>query len=192
MNVIVWDIDDVLNDLMRIWLETYWRPTHAECILSYDQVSENPPHRLLKVSLYEYLASLDNFRQLHYASMVPRPGVLDWFRRYGDRFRHMALTATPLFAAAISAAWVMNHFGRWIRSFHLVPSRRSGDMVPTYDRSKAEFLRWWDKSVILVEDSPKNADAAIRQGSQAILLPRPWNQGRFTETEALEHLANLA
>ena len=62
MNLIVWDIDDVLNDLMRAWFELHWRPRHPECSLHYSQLRENPPQRVLGISESEYLSSLDEFR----------------------------------------------------------------------------------------------------------------------------------
>ncbi len=192
MKTIIWDVDDVLNDLMRIWFETYWLPDHPKCQLNYNQISENPPYRLLGIGLKEYLISLDSFRHLHAASLNPLPAVLTWFGRYGDLFRHAALTAAPLFAAEISAGWVMKHFGLWIRSFNFVPSRREGKNLPLYNRNKGEFLRWWAKSAILVDDSLENTDAAAQQGFDAILMPRPWNKSNLTERETLEFLASNA
>ncbi len=50
MKTIVWDIDDVLNDLTRAWFETAWLPAHRECRLTYEELKVNPPHELLGTS----------------------------------------------------------------------------------------------------------------------------------------------
>lgn len=192
MKTIVWDVDDVLNDLMRTWFERWWVPSHPECPIGYHQISENPPHRLLGVSKLEYLASLDEFRLSDIAGqMRPVPEVLAWFRQYGDRFRHIALTATPLRTAPASAAWVMRYFGRWIRSFHVIPSPRESERIPIYDQSKEDFLRWWGKGDILVDDDSLNVTAARTLGIQVVLIPRPWNQSQMTLAEALAVLTSL-
>jgi hypothetical protein len=192
MKMIAWDVDDVLNDLMRTWLERFWVPSHPGCPISYAQVVENPPHTLLGASLSEYLTSLDAFRLSQLATeMPPVPEVLAWFRQYGGSFRHMALTATPLSAAPASAAWVMRHFGRWIRSFHVVPSSRPGEELPAYDLSKEDFLRWWGKIDIMVDDSQLAVVAAQSLGIRTVLMPRPWNRGRLTLAEALSSLTGL-
>ncbi|MFB0525749.1 MAG: hypothetical protein ACETVZ_09405 [Phycisphaerae bacterium] len=192
MKTIIWDVDDVLNDLMQTWLERWWLPSHPHCSINYDQISKNPPHDLLGASKSEYLASLDEFRLSEIAKeVVPVPEVLAWFHAYGDNFRHLALTATPLGSAPGSAAWVMRHFSRWIRSFHVVPSPRQGEQIPLYDKTKEDFLRWWGKVDILVDDSPMNAALAEAIGIQAVLIPRPWNQSRLTLTEALGVLTKL-
>ena len=193
MKTIVWDVDDVLNDLMRVWFEQSWRPAHPQERLDYAGISRNPPHALLGVPKHEYLASLDAFRLSPAGSdLQPIPEVCEWFARHGHRFRHAALTATPLRAAAVSAAWVMQHFGQWVRSFHVIPSPRHGPSIPVYDQTKEEFLNWWRRADILVEDNADNAAAAERLGMRAILMPRPWNGGRGAPAEALAPLAALA
>ena len=97
MRTIAWDVDDVLNDLMRAWLETAWKPQDPECRVSYDQLIANPPHLVLGITLADYLGSLDAFRLSdRFAKLVPRPEVLAWFRQHGHGFHHLALTAVPL------------------------------------------------------------------------------------------------
>jgi FMN phosphatase YigB (HAD superfamily) len=189
VKTIIWDVDDVLSDLMRTWFNCWWLRSHPNCLIDYDQISENPPHELLGISKTDYLASLDEFRLSEVArEMAPVSEVLTWFHEHGDRFRHIALTGTPLRAAPASATWVIRHFGRWIRSFHLVPSLRQDEQIPVYDQSKVDFLRWWGKGDMLVDDSPLNVGVVKALGIQAVLLPRPWNQSRLTMVEALEVL----
>ncbi len=193
MQTIAWDIDDVLNELMQSWLEQSWLPSYPECSLRYEDILENPPHQLLGVSLKQYLTSLDAFRLSGaVAKLPPVSEVLAWFHQYGKQFRHITLTAAPICAVPISAAWVMQHFGTWVRSFNFVPSKRQGEYIPVYDQSKDDFLRWWSKVDILVDDSPINVEAAKALGIQAILMPRPWNQSQLTITETLSFLTKLA
>src|SRR3974390_3400330 len=124
MLTIAWDGDDVLNDFTREWLEQVWRPRHSECHVLFSELRANPPHEVLGISLAEYLRSLDEFRRARFSELAPIPEALDWFQQTGDTYRHIAITAIPLDSAPLSAAWVMRRFGRWIRSFHVVPSQR--------------------------------------------------------------------
>jgi FMN phosphatase YigB (HAD superfamily) len=189
MKTIAWDVDDVLNDLTRAWFEQFWEPAHLACARGYDQLVENPPDKLLGITRAEYLASLDAFRLSEIASaMKPVSEVLAWFQRHGSSFRHLALTATPLRAAPNSAAWVLRHFGTWIRSFHLVPSPRADETIPVYDETKADFLRWFGKVDVFVDDNPANTRAAEQLGIQTILIPRPWNSNQLTLAQTLDVL----
>lgn len=191
MLTIAWDVDDVLNDLMRSWLRDEWLPRHPECGVSYGDLRSNPPQTLLGVSLDEYLASLDRFRRSRYAELQPLPEAKGWFERHGHRYRHLALSAVPLESAPVSAAWVLRHFGAWIRSFHFVPSRRPGGSIPVYDAGKSDFLRWLGKADVLVDDTAANVEAAREAGFQAVLMPRPWNGGAGTDACALGALERL-
>ncbi|MGH9423373.1 MAG: cupin domain-containing protein, partial [Thermoanaerobaculia bacterium] len=145
LKTIVWDVDDVLNDLTRAWFETAWRPSHSRVPeLRFEDLVENPPHRILGVDQSEYLDSLDFFRASEQArGLSPRGDVLRWFEEHGAAFRHVALSAVPASAASASAAWVVRNFGRWIRVVGFVPSSRPGDGLPRYDETKKGFLEWW-------------------------------------------------
>jgi hypothetical protein len=193
MRTIVWDVDDVLNDFTRSWLETVWRPARPACRLTYDGLAENPPHRLLGVTLETYLASLDAYRVSPEAdALAPVPEVMDWFARFGDRFRHIALTARPLDTVPPASAWVFRHFGRWIRTFHFVPAARTGPAIPRYDLGKDDFLRWLGKGDVFLDDSTANVEAVTRLGMTAFLVPRPWNAAGRALADILSDLAEKA
>ena len=193
MKTIAWDVDDVLNDLMRTWLESAWRPDHPGCALGYEQLSENPPHRLLGASRAEYLASLDAFRLSPSGrDLPPLDAVLAWFQRYGHEARHVAVTAVPLRAAPESAAWVMRHFGRWIRSYHVIPSARADEGLPAYDSSKGELLRSLGPVDGLVDDQPQNLESARNAGIPAVLFPRPWNDAPADVQETFDVVTQWA
>lgn len=189
MKTIAWDVDDVLNDLMRAWFEQKWLKDHPDCNVRYDEIIENPPYELLDVSIDEYLLSLDRFRLSPlYQEMNPVNEIMEWFDKYGGNFRHIALTATPLIAASASAQWVFRHFGKWMRTFHFVPSMREGLNIPEYERDKSEFLKWFEKIDILIDDNSENIDAAERYGVKGIIFPRPWNKSKCSIKEALVEL----
>ena len=192
MITIVWDRDDVLNDLSRCWLEQWWKPAHAECKVRYEALIENPPHRILGVSLEEYLASLDGFRQSDQADkMEPVPEVLAWFKRYGHLYRHMVVTATSLASAPAASAWTFRHFGTWIRSFHLIPALRDNQPVPQYDVDKGSYLKWLGKGDVLVDDSLANLEVARPCGITGVLVPRPWNRGGGSVSDVLGRLLTV-
>ena len=190
MKTIAWDVDDVLNDLMRVWFESVWSFEHAggNC-LCYGDLNENPPHNILGLTKDEYLKSLDAFRLSEAATKLkPNQEILQWLDQNGHGCRHLALTAVPLCAAHFSAAWVFKHFGKWIRTFHIVPSPRMNENIPQYDRSKDDFLKWIDKIDILVDDNPDSIKGADSVGIKGVLYPRPWNQSKLSLNETLDLL----
>jgi len=190
---LVWDVDDVLNQLTRAWFEQAWLSTHPDCpVTESAQLTENPMHRLLGVTREEYLASLDAFRAAGYAALVPDADILAWMSRNGDKFRHVALTAVPLASASCSGEWIYRHWGRWIRSIHVVPSPRTGQEAPSWDASKVEYLRWFGHAdVVLIEDNPVACAAAVAAGFSALRVPQPWNRGTaLPKVGALSDLLN--
>jgi len=189
MLTIVWDVDDVLNDLMRSWFEQEWLPAHPDCKVNYAGITENPPHHVLGISKAEYLASLDSFRLSDKARLMrPNEDIIAWLKQSADQFRHIALTARPLDMAPPLAEWVFRHFGDYIRVFGVVPSRQEAH-IPRYDQSKAEFLQWWGKADALVDDSQENIEAANSIGVRGVLYPQPWNRCELTVAETLDLLS---
>lgn len=190
MITIAWDVDDVLNNLMRCWFENKWLSEHPNCKIRYEDLRENPPHSILSTSVHAYLESLDEFRLSdHYMKMPPGKEVMEWFNLYGERFRHIALTAVPLKAASVSAQWVLKHFGKWMRTFHFVPSNRQGENLPQYDKDKSDFLNWLRKVDIFIDDSEKNVNRAKKSGIRSIVIPQPWNNQNQSFQEILRSLA---
>jgi len=190
MRTIVWDIDDVLCPLMRDWFALAWKPEHPECTLTYDDIRENPPHRVLGIERADYLASLDAFRSSDIAGrMQPNAELLDWFQRKGDSSRHVALTARPLESAPEAAEWLFRHFGRWIRCFGFVPSRPDAS-TPLYDRNKGDFLQWLGSADLLIDDSPENIAQAQALGIETHLYPQPWNDGAARQARLMDILSH--
>ena len=192
MKTIIWDVDDVLNDLMRAWFEDY-SALNGTRHVTYDRLTSNPPHELLGISRTEYLASLDKFRLSEMAgTMKPVHEIFEWFCRYGESCHNVALTAAPLCASPVCAEWVMRNFGLWIRSFNVIPSPRPGIEAAQYHGAKSDFLGWWGKADILVDDSEENIAGAVSLGIQAVLFPRPWNRSVLTIKETLEIITQMA
>ncbi|HOW58280.1 MAG TPA: hypothetical protein PLO78_00990 [Candidatus Omnitrophota bacterium] len=192
MITIAWDVDDVLNDLMRVWFDEKWKIEHPECGVQYETITKNPPPELLGISLEEYRASLDEFRLSgKYKELTPVAEVLKWFEACGHLFRHIAVTAVPIKAASVSADWVMCHFGTWIRTFHMVPSPRKTDSIPQYDQNKIDFLKWFGKVDVFMDDCEANIVGCAQAGIKGIVFPRPWNGNRSTVSQVLHSLGSL-
>ncbi|MEI1376526.1 hypothetical protein PQG02_19210 [Nostoc sp. UHCC 0926] len=192
MLTIVWDVDDVLNNLMLMWWEQSWLLYHPTCTIKYTEFNKNPPHLILGIEKEEYLNSLDDYRLSGGISQLkPEPEVLEWFKKWGSYFRHIALTATPIKTAPLMADWVIRHFGKWIRCFAFVPSYRVGNLIPEYDQDKESFLAWWKQGQIMIDDNPNHIQAAQKLGMKTFLMPQPWNNSRMTRTEILDSLTNL-
>ena len=185
MKTIVWDVDDVLNSLMRSWFEWAWLPAHPDCTIRYADITQNPPHLVLGITKAEYLDSLDLFRLSDQARLMePNSDIVSWLRRYGDWFRHVALTARPLDTVPPIAEWLFLHFGAYIRTFSVVPVRQAVH-VPHYDQTKKEFLQWLNKADILVDDSQDNVESANSIGIRGVLYPQPWNSCQLTVADTL-------
>lgn len=173
---IAWDVDDVLNELTRAWFDRWLSEGRTGPEAGYEGLTRNPPDALLGIGRSEYLESLDDFRaSVEGEDLPPRPEAVAWFEANGDRFRHVAVTATPLANAPASAAWVMRHFGRWIRTYHVVPSPRGDEPLQRLDVSKAHFFEWLGNVDLVVDDSPEVVDAARELGVATVLFPQPWN-----------------
>jgi len=189
MKTLAWDVDDVLNSLMRVWFEEFITNSQREIKIGYDQLSENPPLKLLGITMKQYHVSLDEFRLSgRYERLEPNGEILNWFNVYGHCCRHLALTAVPLAAAPISSAWVLKHFGKWIRTFHFVPSKRSEEAIPVYDRSKVDFIDRHGNIDILIDDNFEHIEQAAQIGLQGILITQPWNAGKIDMSDNLAYL----
>jgi len=187
--VVIWDVDDVLNELMREWFEDWWRPHHPECERRYAEIAANPPHSVLGISEETYLSSLDAFRDERFAKLTPKPEVLEWFSEHGHRAHHVALSAPPESFAPLSAAWVMKHFGQWIRTFAFVPARRGRPEVADPRIAKREYLEWLGRGDVFLDDRDQNVEGARTLGLKGIVVPQPWNASPHVSfTTALQDL----
>lgn len=192
MQTIVWDVDDVLNDLMYQWFSRGWKQEHPTATVEYCELSENPPHVALGATREEYLTSMDAFRKTDAGiHLKPNAEVLEWFATHGSKFRHVALTSRPLETVPDIAGWVMRHFGAWIRCFGVVPARTT-EGVPMYDRGKGDYLRWLGKGDVLIDDTQENLRQAAEIGVKTLAWPQPWNDSHLTTTEILQILTNMA
>lgn len=171
---IIWDIDDVLNNLMEEWLQTEWMKNNPKSGIKYSDLKSNPPHNILGIPKEDYLVSLDKFRIESFHKLIPNPLILEWFKENGSQYRHIALTSVPLSSADISAKWLFNNFGTWFRSFNVIPSPRATDPYNYYDKSKAEFLYWLNKGDYFIDDNQQNMEG-VSSKIKTYLFPQPWN-----------------
>jgi len=187
--LVLWDIDDVLNQLMALWLATSAARLNV-MLPSYDNLSQNPPHLLLGVEKEAYLASLDHCRANFLYSQPPREELLDFFREYGGKIRSMTLSCVPVSFAPRAAQWVLEYFGLWLQATLFVPSPRSG--ITVYSKtfaSKAEAAL--ALGGILVDDNPVLVEQTLTDGGEAILFPAPWNSNNSLGIEQfLDQLIN--
>jgi FMN phosphatase YigB (HAD superfamily) len=182
--VVIWDVDDVLNELMREWFDEWWRPRHPECVHRYADIAANPPHQVLGISEATYLSSLDAFREERFAKLVPRPEVLEWFAAHGHRGHHVALSAPPESFAHLSASWVIKHFGQWIRTFAFVPARRGRPDLAEARIAKGDYLEWLGHGDVFLDDREANVDGARALGMKGIIVPQPWNTSSYGSFQA--------
>jgi len=173
---ITWDIDDVLNSLTYDWFEEFKLGRSVQ--MEYEDLAHNPPALQLGISLDEYRASLDSFRDRRYSSLKPKPETLAWFERFGDSFNHSVLSSVPMERAHLSAAWTVKHFGRWIRSFHFVPSPRPNDKFARHESSKADMLARIGRTNLFIDDIEENLAGARAIGVRSLAFPAPWNSNR--------------
>jgi len=182
--VVIWDVDDVLNELMREWFDEWWRPGHPECVHCYADIAANPPHTVLGISEAAYLSSLDAFREERFAKLTPRREVVEWFSEHGHRGHHVALSAPPESFAHLSAAWVIKHFGQWIRTFAFVPAQRGRPDVSEARIAKGDYLEWLGHGDVFLDDREANVEGARALGMKGIVVPQPWNASSYGSLRA--------
>lgn len=173
--LILWDIDDVLNDLTRICAEKVLPLRHAG--VRWQDFRHNPPLDELHCSREEYVAQLDHCRENFTQEMMPQPEVLEFFQTNGNKFRSIALSAAPMTMAPLSAEWVLRYFGKWIQTVVFVPSPRPGyEMESAMFSNKAEAVEMLGG--VLVDDAPGNIEPVRHAGGRALAFPAPWNENK--------------
>ena len=186
MKTIVWDIDDVLNDLQRSWLDVEWNGKHPGRMIKYAQLTVNPPHDLLKIDIHSYRESLDAFRlSARAGTMKPDPQVYNWFTRYGHLFRHVALTARNIGTVSVAIQWLLDHFGQWFQTIAFIPSERRHESPKQPDRRKVDYLVWLNRADYYIDDNSINVREASAIGVCAFLVSQPWNNSQQTLCQIL-------
>jgi len=186
--VIAWDVDDVLNNFMQAWVSWLKAFYPDKKLPSYQGLFQNPPYKLCNMSREEYLKSLDQFRKNYYSTpfILPRAEVLAWFEEFGfevkgKRLFHICVTAIPLEFAGISAKWVFETFGKWIRGFFSVPSEREEDKALPILRYKKDILKHFKRIDIFIDDREENVEEGKEFAKKSLLFPAPWNKNRGLE-----------
>lgn len=188
MITIIWDVDDVLNRLMYCWLDDWKQSSRTN--IQYKELTENPPHNLLNVSLQEYLSNLDKYRNSDYGkNVLVNKNILNWFNAYGNNYMHIACTARPVETMPNQAWWVFTYYGRWIHTVHMAKTGR--DVIGNHHAvTKADFISWINKDVLFIDDSEENVSAVSETGVETMLYPQPWNGSAHSGQEFIEQLNN--
>lgn len=179
-----------MNNLMKEWFEKCYLKSQNSSIV-YKDITENPPHKILGLTLHDSQKSLDKFRLESYLLLKPIKEVSIWFQNYGHLYQHIVLTSVPVKFAHLSAQWVFKNFGTWIRSFNIVPTKRLDIEAPLYHQSKVEFLNWFGKGDLFIDDNKENLDAVESETIQTLLFPRPWNKNQLSFQETLERINDI-
>ena len=109
MALVIWDIDDVLNELSARWLEWVNDPV----ITDKSQLTNPHFEEVLGWNRGHYLESLDRFRAERFIDLEPNRLVQSFMSRH-TQVSNVLLSATPLSCAPFSAQWGFVHFGQWI------------------------------------------------------------------------------
>ena len=193
MQTIAWDVDDVLNDLMRVWLDLWWVPSNPQPQVRSAARGKNPPHDLVGTTLMEYQSSLDSFRLwVFFRRMEPIADVRSWSHLPRRPVSSHRIDRRPAPLTTGLGGVGDPSLRALIRGFHFVPSLRHGEDLPTYDLTKGEYFRRVAHVDVIIDDNRDHVDDARRSGLKAVLFPRPWNRCKSTVPEALDELAKLA
>jgi hypothetical protein len=176
---------------MYSWFHEYQETYNPTSTLKYQELSQNPPHEIIGITLKEYLCSLDEFRDSEKGrSLTPNKQVLNWLTKDGAKYRHVGLTARSKQTIPALAEWTFHHFGDWIRTLSFIPANREGESLPVYDKSKTDFLKWLEKADFYVDDLSENVKEAEEIGITAFLFPQPWNNGQLATREILSKISD--
>lgn len=180
-SLIVWDVDDVLNRLMYCWLDNWNQNTGSN--IHYEEIIENPPHKILDITKKDYLFSLDTYRNTKFGRNVSiNKNVFQWFQSYGKNFMHIVCTARTVETMPNQSWWVFTYFGKWIHSIVMASSLRNNFAYGGV-KTKAEYIAWLNKDVIFVDDSENNVNEVSKMGGISLLFPQPWNRNNQSEIE---------
>jgi hypothetical protein len=172
---LIWDVDDVLNDLMKQWAKALRIP--------YAYLRSNPPHEILGMRLPEYLESLDKFRECG-VRLTPNPRIRAWLSRHGLLVRNVALSSVPTKFRNSMDLWIFENFGQWIKSFIVAPGPRGAP-------DKREALSWFGLDCVLIDDLSRHVETAKELGLRSELWPQPWNESALSERETLARLTRI-
>jgi hypothetical protein len=176
--LLVWDVDDVLNDLTLRVLEVLGFstiPTPVDLIPDPSKLIES-----LGIDHDYYIGALDHFRRTRFQELQPNHDVIKWLHSYGERFTCMALTSTPVEFFPVSAMWVMTHFNPWIDTIGCTPSKRPTDPLGMRYVTKGEHLQRLKVPYILIDDSAKNLTSVDPMSGKGMIFPTPWNSTQNT------------
>lgn len=183
--LIVWDVDDVLNNLMASWIDD-WSYRNKKKYRINDLI-ENPPNRMLKISLEEYYNDLDTFRNENNGDHIPvNKEIMVWFKEKGHLFHNIACTARSKSTRACQARWIYNNYGNWISTVNMSYSGRLKNKKDSLN--KIEFLGFLNKDLLFIDDNEDTIKEAKDMGFDTLLYPQPWNSSTITVNELINKI----
>jgi hypothetical protein len=172
---ICFDIDDTLNNLMEEYLKWFNKIYSSNTPISYNEIIDNPPHEILRISEKHYRQTLYQFRMINYKYLIPDPNVLKWFKKHGHRAHFSVLTSAFKDCIPVVANWVFLHFGEWIRTFAFVPSAiDENDIHNVYDIDKAGWLHR-NNVDIYIDDNPITCWKVSLCNIKSHCVKQPWS-----------------
>jgi len=169
---IVWDVDDVLYPFSAFIPEI--------------NSLEN------KMSKEDYLDILDEFRLNTQLDSEPFHDVLNWFKKYGGQYRHIAITACPLHLIPLSSTWVFTFFRKWIRTISIIPSKRKYYSCIVYDESKLDFIKNNNINCdLFIDDNINTINEMEKAGYKTLLFPTPMNNNNLSIKTTLKKIKEI-
>jgi 5'(3')-deoxyribonucleotidase len=185
---VVWDVDETLNHYIQellVYINFCLDKNINFENIKYYNLTKSLPF-LTEVECWYYL---DKFKFIgKYEELKPNEKIYEWFQKYGHKAYHIALTAASLRASHISASWIFQNFGQWIRGIQIIPSDPTENVI-IYDKKKIDWLKR-NKADIYIEDCEENYIEAKKLGFESLLIKKPWNNGESIEI-VLEKLTNF-
>jgi len=185
--IIVWDVDDVLNCLMKSWLQYWSQESGLKIILN--EIIKNPPQDILGITKEDYLNSLDTFRNSDLGKDLEVNHIIKkWFLHHGNKFNHIACTGRPIRTMPNQAWWLYKNYSQWIKTVHMTGADRD---LESRKISKADFISFINSDVVFIDDCENNINSVSKIGGITLLYPQPWNKANYTEVEFISKLNSL-
>ncbi len=171
--IIIWDIDDVLNNFTKEWLNWYNKQNKKDFL--YLNLYENPPCRYINIKIEDYLNSIDCFRKEKFLKLKPRKEIIEWFKKSPvEKIFNIALTSIPEKFIEMSSFWLFKNFKTWIKGFFSVPTIRNSNLK----QNKENIIKLMKKVDIFIDDNEQNVNSIKNFVKHSLIFPAPWNKER--------------
>ena len=165
----IWDVDDVLNNLTKDFIN-YITPS-----IPYETILNPNIHDSLGLSQDDYLYELDNFRRREYLNLKPNLDLTNFIKSRKNSM-HYVLTSVPHEFIEISFCWVKRNFDKTFFGYLFAPSRReNGNLKMPIKRDHLNNLNLFGRKTFFIDDNPYNFINIDNTSITKVLWPQPWN-----------------